>query len=136
MFRKVSDGFFSHNVQATCLCIEVCAKCRKKEDTVAPFQKGQKGQPERIENTESIWSNHRSCRRNEQGDDDLHFDLDDTKTDNILKVSLKTRNSERLVTLEALKKYCEILMIKEITKTCRKQAKLTDGQYKLYMILE
>ncbi|XP_032447977.1 LOW QUALITY PROTEIN: uncharacterized protein C9orf85 homolog [Lynx canadensis] len=55
---------------------EVCAKCRKKGDIVALLHK----QPERTENTESIRSNHRCCRRNEQGDDDLHFDLDDTKT--------------------------------------------------------
>ena len=57
-----------------CACeLEVCAKCGKREDVVIPFNK----EPEKTENVENnLCSSHRSCRRNEENDDDLDFDID------------------------------------------------------------
>lgn len=62
-----------------CACeLEVCAKCGKKEEIVILINK----EPEKTENNLSPnW--RRSCRRNEESDDDLEFDiaLDDTEDD-------------------------------------------------------
>ncbi|XP_053430965.1 uncharacterized protein C9orf85 homolog isoform X3 [Nycticebus coucang] len=54
--------------------LEVCAKCGKKEDIVIPFNK-ESEKTENLGNNET--SNHRrSCKRNEESDDDLDFDID------------------------------------------------------------
>ncbi|XP_072618725.1 uncharacterized protein C9orf85 homolog isoform X2 [Vulpes vulpes] len=70
--KSVKDSY--HIICRPCACeLEVCAKCGKKEDIVIPFNK----EPEKTENPEiNLHSNHRSCRRNEESDDDLDFDID------------------------------------------------------------
>ncbi|XP_055128238.1 uncharacterized protein C9orf85 homolog isoform X3 [Symphalangus syndactylus] len=71
--KTVKDSY--HIMCRPCACeLEVCAKCGKKEDIVIPLNK----ETEKIEHTENnLSSNHRrSCRRNEESDDDLDFDID------------------------------------------------------------
>uniref|UniRef100_A0AC11DWG6 Chromosome 9 open reading frame 85 n=1 Tax=Ovis aries TaxID=9940 RepID=A0AC11DWG6_SHEEP len=70
--KTVKDSY--HIMCRPCACeLEVCAKCGKREDIVIPFNK----EPEKTENVENnLCSSHRSCRRNEENDDDLDFDID------------------------------------------------------------
>uniref|UniRef100_A0A9L0JYF6 Chromosome 9 open reading frame 85 n=1 Tax=Equus asinus TaxID=9793 RepID=A0A9L0JYF6_EQUAS len=71
--KTVKDSY--HIMCRPCACeLDVCAKCGKKEDIVIPFNK----ETEKTENFENnLCSNHqRSCRRNEESDDDLDFDID------------------------------------------------------------
>ncbi|XP_002742898.1 uncharacterized protein C9orf85 homolog isoform X1 [Callithrix jacchus] len=71
--KTVKDSY--HIICRPCAYeLEVCAKCGKKEDIVIPFN-NKSEKTEHIENNPS--SNHRrSCRRNEESDDDLDFDID------------------------------------------------------------
>uniref|UniRef100_A0A2K5CHQ0 Uncharacterized protein n=1 Tax=Aotus nancymaae TaxID=37293 RepID=A0A2K5CHQ0_AOTNA len=78
--KTVKDSY--HIICRPCACeLEVRAKCGKKEDTVILFN-NKSEKTEHIEN--NLSSNHRrSCRRNEESDDDLDFDIDleDTEGD-------------------------------------------------------